>query len=151
MGCLLAPPSSVHGHRGRIRAGAPLVAAEAMAWQSSRRPWPSSCLKVSNIRRRARRTMRGRRRAVRSVAEVDRSEDVDIEDDKTQWLFCIYSCLLKGYGPNWHNLTSLGCQISILRVCGPKWHLGTSSRTAGVFNSFDKYKYNAIAVTLHSF
>ena len=30
---------------------------------------------------------------------------------------------------------SLGCQISILRFCGPKWHLGTSSRTVGVFNS----------------
>ena len=36
-------------------------------------------------------------------------EDVDIEDEKTQGLFCIYSCPLKGYGPKWHNLTSSGC------------------------------------------
>ena len=43
---------------------------------------------------------------------------------------------IKWYGPKWHNLTSSGCQISILQVRGPKWHLGTSSRTAGVFNSF---------------
>jgi len=54
---------------------------------------------------------------------------------KLQGFFCIYAYPLKGYGPKWHNLTSLECQISILRVCGPKWHLGTSSRTAGVFNS----------------
>jgi hypothetical protein len=27
------------------------------------------------------------------------------------------------------------CQISILQVRGPKWHLRTSSRAAGVFNS----------------
>ena len=26
-------------------------------------------------------------------------EDIDIEDEKTQGLFCIYSCHLKGYGP----------------------------------------------------
>ena len=62
-------------------------------------------------------------------------EDVDIEDDKIQGLLCIYSCPLKSYGPKWHNLTSSGCQISILRVRGSKWHLGTSSRAAGVFNS----------------
>ena len=43
-----------------------------------------------------------------------------------------------GYGPKWHNLTNSGCQISILRVCGPKWYLGTSSRAAGVFSSFLK-------------
>ena len=40
-----------------------------------------------------------------------------------------------GYGSKWHNLTSSGSQISILRVRGPKWHLGISSRAAGVFNS----------------
>ena len=42
---------------------------------------------------------------------------------------------VKGYGPKWHNLTSSGCQISILRVRKPKWHIKTSSRTADVFNS----------------
>ena len=63
------------------------------------------------------------------------------EDDKTQGHFCIYSCPLKGYGPKWHNLISSGCQISILRVRGPKWHLGTSSRTVGVFNSFNYTTY----------
>ncbi|KAG2625828.1 hypothetical protein PVAP13_3KG297054 [Panicum virgatum] len=36
-------------------------------------------------------------------------ENVDIEGDKTQGLFCIYSCLLKDYGSKWHNLTSSGC------------------------------------------
>ena len=65
-------------------------------------------------------------------------KDVKVEDDKTQGLFCIYSCPLKGYGPKWHNLTSSGSQISILRVRGPKWHLETSSRAAGVFNSKKK-------------
>ena len=50
--------------------------------------------------------------------------------------FFIYSYPSKGYRSKWHNLTSSGCQISILRVRGPKWHLRTSSRAAGVFNSF---------------
>ena len=44
---------------------------------------------------------------------------------------------VKGYGPKWHNLTSSGCQISILRVRGPKWHLKTSSKAVGVFNSLN--------------
>ena len=35
------------------------------------------------------------------------------------------------------QLNKFGCQISILQVRGPKWHLGTSSRAASVFNSFD--------------
>jgi len=77
----------------------------------------------------------GRRAAGAARVGARRSRGADDEDDKTPGLFCIYSYPLKGYGPKWHNLTSLGCQISILRVCGPKWHLETSSRTAGVFNS----------------
>ena len=36
-------------------------------------------------------------------------KDGDIEDEKTQGLFCIYACPLKGYGPKWHNLTSSRC------------------------------------------
>ena len=54
---------------------------------------------------------------------------------KLKDFFCIYSCPLKGYVLKWHNLTSSRSQISILRVRGPKWHLETSSRAAGVFNS----------------
>jgi hypothetical protein len=48
----------------------------------------------------------------------------------------------KGYGPKWHTLASLGCHISILRVRGPSWHIVTSVRTTGVFNSlvFKFYK-----------
>ena len=51
--------------------------------------------------------------ATAALVEEERGEsdeeDVDIEDEKTQGLFCIYSCSLKGYGPKWHNLTSSGC------------------------------------------
>ena len=42
---------------------------------------------------------------------------------------------VRSYGPKWLNLTSSGCQILILRVRRPKWHLWTSSRVAGVFTS----------------
>ena len=56
-------------------------------------------------------------------------------EERKEGLFCIYSYPFRGYGPKWHNLTSSGCQISILQVRGPKWHLRTSSRAAGVFNS----------------
>ena len=83
--------------------------------------------------RRSRGAAGGERRA--ASGEAGWPEDVDIEDDKIQRLFCIYSYRLKGYGPKWHNLTSSGCQISILQIRGPKWHLRTSSRAAGVFNS----------------
>ena len=49
--------------------------------------------------------------------------------------------LFKGYGTKWHNLTSLGCQILILRVRGPEWYLGISSKAAGAFNSKKEYFY----------
>jgi len=58
-------------------------------------------------------------------------------EERKEGLFCIYSYPFRGYGPKWHNLTSSGCQISILQVRGPKWHLRTSSRAAGVFNSLN--------------
>ena len=61
-------------------------------------------------------------------------------------LFCIYSYHLKGYGSKWHNLTSSWCHISILRVRGAKWHLRTSSRAAGVFNS-----NKCVAIRLYEF
>ena len=76
-----------------------------------------------------------RRREERRASRHFCIPNVKVEDDKTQGHFCIYSCPLKGYGAKWHNLTSSGSQISILRVRGPKWHLGTSSRAASVFNS----------------
>jgi hypothetical protein len=41
----------------------------------------------------------------------------------------------KRYGPLVNHLTSLRCQVSILRVLGPMWYIGTSLWTAGVFNS----------------
>jgi hypothetical protein len=43
--------------------------------------------------------------------------------------------ILRVCGPKWHTLISSGRQISILRVRGPKWHRATSLRAAGVFNS----------------
>ena len=49
----------------------------------------------------------GDRRA--ASREAGRSKDVDIEDDKSQGFFYIYSRHLKGYVLKWHNLTSLGC------------------------------------------
>ena len=66
---------------------------------------------------------------------------IELHEDIPAWVQHLeqgghaYSCPLKVYGPKWHNLSSSGCQISILRVRGPKWHLETSSRAAGVFNS----------------
>ena len=105
---------------------------------AARRRWACG-MEAGGSRPREARSRRGGRR----LAEVGARQpcllslkDVKVEDDKTQGPFCIYSCPLKGYGPKWHNLTSSGSQISILRVRGPKWHLGTSSRAAGVFNSF---------------
>ena len=50
----------------------------------------------------ARRSWRPPAAAVALVGEErgeSDEEDVDIEDEKTQGLFCIYSCPLKGYGP----------------------------------------------------
>jgi hypothetical protein len=41
-------------------------------------------------------------------------EDIVGEEDKNQGPFCIYAQPSKGYGPKWHNLTSLRCWISTL-------------------------------------
>jgi len=66
---------------------------------------------------------------------------IELHEDIPAWVQHLeqgghaYSCPLKVYGPKWHNLSSSGCQISILRVRRSKWHLGTSWRAAGVFNS----------------
>ena len=69
----------------------------------------------------------------------EESKGVKVEDNNFGGVFFAYVHAtwrhIKGYGPKWHNLTSLGCQILILRVRGPKWHLRTSSRAVGVFNS----------------
>lgn len=46
------------------------------------------------------------------------------------WRVCLH--IFMGYGPKWHNLRSLGCQILILRVSWPQWHIGKSSRVIGV-------------------
>ena len=51
---------------------------------------------------------------------------------------------LKKYRSKWHNFISPECQIFILRVRGPKWYLGTSSRDTGVLNSISKYVYTSI-------
>ena len=58
--------------------------------------------------------------------DIPASYDRDLHEDIPAWVQHLeqgghaYSCPLKVYGPKWHNLSSSGCQISILRVCGPK-------------------------------
>jgi len=91
-------------------------------------------------RRRAPCTGEGSRGGVGREKGREREGEVKVEDNNFGGFFFAYIhatwCRIKGYGPKWHNLTSSECQISILRVRGPKWHLESSSRAAGVFNSF---------------
>ena len=124
----------------RERRGAPVEGGAARR-SAARRRWACG-MEAGGSRPRVARSRRGGRRLAEAGARCVRQpcllslKDVKVEDDKTQGPFFIYAFPLKGYGPKWHNLTSSGSQISILRVRGPKWHLGTSSRAAGVFNSF---------------
>ena len=128
----LPPPTAVRGRRRRgagrrPRAGRGAGGAACPCWDAM-----VEDPKLHPSTRGEARRRREERRASRHFC----IPNVKVEDDKTQGHFCIYSCPLKGYGPKWNNLTSSGSQISILRVRGPKWHLGISSRAAGVFNSF---------------
>jgi hypothetical protein len=56
---------------------------------------------------------RSRRRSVREGSrpthEIHKNEDVRERKIKNKDLFAYMACPPKGYGPKWHNLTSLGC------------------------------------------
>ena len=120
--------------REERRAGRRLAGGGRVAWRpvARGRGWRARGVEADGSQRQA--------RAVCGSPAFYPLKDVNVEDDKTQGPFFIYSCPLKRYGPKWHNLTSSGSQISILRVRGPKWHLEISSRAAGVFNSKQNHR-----------
>jgi hypothetical protein len=60
---------------------------------------------------------------------------VDGDEDKNLRVFLHICMTTEGVWTQVAQLNKFECWISILQVCKPKWHVETSLRAVGVFNS----------------